>query len=142
MEFTIDPQNQTFNVLDGVVYNKDMTTLIWYPGGKSWHFDIPDFVTSLRRSAFSGGLITSVDMSDSIITTGFDVFSFCENLESVKLSSNLEIISSYDYDGHEIHAQRHPQYDDRWTMYLKQDGAFSANLDRLDTDPYARLHKD
>lgn len=54
-EFTIDENSQYFRVLDGVLYDKNMKTLIAYPPAKkSDVYTIPYGVTKLFRSSTNG----------------------------------------------------------------------------------------
>ena len=48
----VDPSNTAYSSQDGVLYDKAMTVLIQYPGGKSGGFDIPNSVTSIGSYAF------------------------------------------------------------------------------------------
>lgn len=49
---------------DGVVYNGDMTELVYFPAGVAGTFTVPDTVESIGRAAFSGTHLTSVDIAD------------------------------------------------------------------------------
>ena len=47
-EYRVDEDNENYTVVDGVLYNKDMTVLVRYPEGKKdTTFRIPDGVTSM-----------------------------------------------------------------------------------------------
>jgi hypothetical protein len=48
----VDEGNSAYSSQDGVLYNKDQTTLVMYPTGKSGSFIIPDGVTEILYSAF------------------------------------------------------------------------------------------
>ena len=43
----VDPENPNYTSIDGVLYNKNVTKLIAYPGGLSGSFIIPDGVTEI-----------------------------------------------------------------------------------------------
>ena len=45
--------NLNFSAVDGVLFNKNQTTIIQYPNGKSGSYTIPASVTSIETSAFS-----------------------------------------------------------------------------------------
>ena len=53
-EINVDDGNAEYSSLDGVMFDKNWTTLILYPRGKPGSYTIPDSVTSLGRGAFSG----------------------------------------------------------------------------------------
>ena len=44
---TVDAQNAFYSSVDGVLFNKDQTTLIQYPEGKTGSYTIPNSVTSI-----------------------------------------------------------------------------------------------
>jgi hypothetical protein len=49
---TVDGQNAFYSSLDGVLFNKSLTTLIQYPGGKAGNYAIPESVTYIGDGAF------------------------------------------------------------------------------------------
>ena len=67
----------------GVLFNKDMTTLVQCPGAFA-AYTIPDSVTSIGGSAFRGcSSLTSVTIPDSVTSIGEWAFSGCDNLTDV-----------------------------------------------------------
>ncbi len=50
----LDAENPHYTCQDDVLYNKDMTELICFPGGKGGDFEIPESVLKLRYEAFFG----------------------------------------------------------------------------------------
>ncbi|MCR5125486.1 MAG: leucine-rich repeat domain-containing protein [Treponema sp.] len=51
IEINVVEENPNFTSIDGVLYKKDLTRLIWFPCGKS-SVSIPDTVTSFDEGAF------------------------------------------------------------------------------------------
>ncbi|MCX6650723.1 MAG: fibronectin type III domain-containing protein [Methanomassiliicoccales archaeon] len=49
----VDAANQNFTSVDGVLYNKNVTILIQFPGGKAGEMVIPESVTSVGSRAFN-----------------------------------------------------------------------------------------
>ncbi len=77
---TVDENNKNLSSADGVVYNKDKTTLIIYPEGKTTAI-IPDGVTTIADDAFAGCInLTSVTIPDSVTSIDYDAFDGCDNL--------------------------------------------------------------
>jgi hypothetical protein len=74
---TIDSRNRNFAVTDGVLFSKDMSTLVSYPAGKrAGSYTIPSSVTTIKAYAFSGNThLTSVTIPSSVTTIERHTFS-------------------------------------------------------------------
>ncbi len=85
----VSENNAAYSSQDGVLFNKDKTTLIQYPGGKSGAYTIPDSVTSIGSYAFYYcRSLTSVTIPDSVTSIGYGAFSNCNMLEIVFFRGN------------------------------------------------------
>ena len=86
--------NDYFCSLEGVLYNKDLTTLIQYPiDKKQSNFEIPSTVTSIAPNAFAYcNNIKSIQMHDNVLNIGTAAFSDCRFLSSIILSNSLRMI--------------------------------------------------
>ena len=82
--------NSNYCSVDGVLFNKDKTTLIQYPGGKQGAYTIPNSVTSIVSSAFEGcrGL-TSVTIPNSVTSIGMSAFYGCSGLTSIEIPNSV-----------------------------------------------------
>ena len=91
----VEEGNETFSSHDGVLYNKDQTQLVVYPGGRAGAFEIPDTVTSLAITCFEFNLgLTSVKLSSGIKTIGERAFFRCENLVEASIPEGVEVIDT------------------------------------------------
>lgn len=84
-EFRVAKSNPAFAVRDGVLYSRDMKTLLAYPVGKTEKtFTVPDSVTIIEGWAFywCTGL-TSVTIPASVTSIGNWAFYDCDSLKSV-----------------------------------------------------------
>ena len=88
----VSPDNITYSSEDGVLFNKDKTTLIRYPAGKSQTtYTMPDSVKNIQgdaayfNGAFSYSLLTSIVIPSSVTSIGASVFA----------SSNIITITIY-----------------------------------------------
>jgi hypothetical protein len=50
---TVDALNHSYSSMDGVLFNKEQSTLISFPGGKGGSYRIPDGVASISEWAFA-----------------------------------------------------------------------------------------
>ena len=89
---SVAEKNQHYAALDGVLYSKDMTTLICCPGGKS-AVTIPDSVTSIGGSAFSNcGSLTDITIPAGVTSIGDSAFYGCDSLISVTIPDSVTSI--------------------------------------------------
>lgn len=79
----------------GVIFTEDRKTLISYPKLREGHYDIPDGTETIWTDAFSGGLISSVKIADSVYDIGDKAFSGCEHLENIEFGKGIINYSHY-----------------------------------------------
>ncbi len=82
---TVEPENPRYCDIDGVLFNKDKTSLIQYPTGRlTPNYAIPNSVTSIGSLAFWGGAgLTSITIPNSVTNIGQSAFSDCMGLTSI-----------------------------------------------------------
>ena len=88
-EFTIDPNHMHYAVVDGVLYSKDMKTLICYPGGKKGSvFTIPDEITYLFDASIGkNSFLTHVIVPSTVVgASGFGYLSSITNVTLFRCS--------------------------------------------------------
>ena len=127
--YTVDKNNKTYTAVDGILYKKDMKTLLSCPATKTTftnkgEFTVPDSVEviadgaftgckgltkinmpkglkTLGNGAFSGSGLTTVELPESIDAIGSNTFSDLSNLTSVEIPSTVKIIGDHAFANNE-----------------------------------------
>ena len=97
----VDAGNNSYSAQDGVLYNKNKTTLIQYPAAKKDStFTIPNSVTNIEDWAFdSCENLASITIPNSVTNIGSYAFCDCKSLTSVTIPNsvtNIEDRAFYD----------------------------------------------
>lgn len=89
-EILVEEGNPNYVSVDGVLYTRDMKTLVAYPVKKAGTFVVPDGVTKIENYAFCdcAGL-TAVTLPDSLETIGSSAFHDCTGLTSVMIPDSV-----------------------------------------------------
>ncbi len=92
--------NPNYSSKDGVLFNKQQTTLIQCPGGMQGEYVIPNSVTSIGDRAFYGRkYLTSVTIPNSVTSIGQYAFSWCSSLTSVTIGNSVTSIGNSAFMG-------------------------------------------
>ena len=77
-DISVAEDNADFSSVDGVLFNKDRTTLVCCPAGKSGGYTIPDGVKNIGASSFNDcSRLSAINIPDSLTSIGFDAFLDC-----------------------------------------------------------------
>ncbi|MCH5218788.1 MAG: leucine-rich repeat domain-containing protein [Muribaculaceae bacterium] len=94
----IDPENPYFTSVDGVVYDKEVSTLLIAPGGKNT-ITIPDGVKTIAKNSFAyAENIENVYFSDTVERIEEYAFYRCHSRINLHLSNNLKYIGPYAFE--------------------------------------------
>ena len=93
--------NQSYKDVDGVLYNKNMTTLVKYPAQKTaTTFTVPDGVTKVDyNSVDCNTSLQKVVLPDSVKEVRMDAFSGCSKLSEVTLPEQCESVGQFAFSG-------------------------------------------
>ena len=88
-------RNPSFTAVDGVLYDKQGSQLICYPAGKQGLCAVPQVVTSIGDSAFSGCYsLMNITFPTELASIGNSAFAFCTLLTSITLPAGITYIGS------------------------------------------------
>lgn len=89
--FHVAQENPNYTAIDGVLFDKDMTTLLRYPEAKAdASYTVPDSCRSIADWAFIGARsLEEIDLAN-VQTIGEDAFYYCVGLKSVEIPEGIE----------------------------------------------------
>ena len=113
--------NGSYRSIEGILYDIDVSEIVWMPVGKTGEVKLPNTITSIGDYAFRGCLFTSfvmsnsveemgqaafygssvqkVVMSDALLTVPTATFQQCTDLTEVHLGTDTEQLGEYVFDG-------------------------------------------
>jgi sugar lactone lactonase YvrE len=92
---TVDPLNIFLAGVDGVLFDRDIRTLIQFPGGRSGSYTIPNSVTNIADAAFSNCRnLTRVDTGNNVLNIGNQTFTDCISLSTVTIPDSVVAIGN------------------------------------------------
>ena len=95
IDISVSISNSFYSSLNGVMFNKDQTVLLQYPGGKSGAYSIPDSVSIIGREAFMMCRgITCVTVPSGVTSIDADAFGYCSDLAGVYFRGNAPSIGA------------------------------------------------
>lgn len=91
-DFIVHPDNPFYKDIDGILFSKDQSTLIFYPSEKKTEeYSIPSFVNSIEQGAFLGQrYLKTLNVPETVTEIGDRAFSY-SSLEEVNFSPTTTI---------------------------------------------------
>ena len=97
-EINVDSSNSKYSSQDGVLFNKDKTSLIKCPEGKTGAFSIPTSVNDIGDAAFYAcSKLTSVFIPNSVGRIQNWAFAECSSLTAITISNSVYNIFDYTF---------------------------------------------
>ena len=90
----VGEHNVSYRTMDGVLFNKNQTILIQFPGGKTGDYAVPDGVASIWNSAFNLCALTRVTIPASVTSLKPQAFASCASLKEIYFKGDAPDIDS------------------------------------------------
>jgi uncharacterized repeat protein (TIGR02543 family) len=88
-EITVDGMNLNYQSVEGVLFNKSLSTMVAFPSGRSGEYKIPESVTRIIASAFEGSKkISTVYLPQNLNSVDYGAFWNCTSLRGAYFSGN------------------------------------------------------
>lgn len=84
--------NPRFSSVDGVLFDKEATSILWFPLGKTGDYRLPATVTAIGENAFYGTKIASLEIPPSVTSIGRGAFAG-SSLAEIAFPDNMTNIS-------------------------------------------------
>jgi hypothetical protein len=92
----VDPNNPFYSVTNGVLFDKNQTTLLACGGGVAGTYVIPDTVTAIGTDAFMGcSALTNVVFPNGLTSIGDPAFADCDNLTTLTIPATVNFLGDY-----------------------------------------------
>lgn len=98
---TVNPDNPYVVSIEDVIYNKEITELLYYPTGKKQEvFEIPEGIQKINDdSCRDNNYIKEIILPDSVTYIGYWAFINDKKLEKVNISESCETIGQFAFSG-------------------------------------------
>ena len=91
-KINVSESNLNYSSDDGILYNRDKTSLIKCPLGKKGEVEILNSVTRIANFAFCKCTgLTSIEIPEGITSIGYDAFMGCTGLTSIVIEENISV---------------------------------------------------
>ncbi len=100
MGINVAEGNSKYVSVDGVLFDKGMTTLLKYPEASFiTDYTIPEGVDYIATGAFRNSAVTNVVVPASVNKIGYGAFEMCESLRNLVLPNSVSIIEPGAFEG-------------------------------------------
>ena len=92
-EIKVEAGNTAFTSIDGVLFNKEKTTLLTFPFANTANYQVPVGTTKIAPSAFSEcNKLASIQFPNTLIEIGSEAFYKCLKLENITLPNSITAV--------------------------------------------------
>ena len=134
LSITLDPGNSNFSMEDGVLFNKEKTSLVAFPGGKTGsEYTVPSGVTSIANGAFYVTGLKKITLPSGVASIGDQTFAFCRSLTDLTCQGEApQTVGNNLFQGDttpitvHVPANEKPNYETAFSAYLPSQLTFDA----------------
>jgi hypothetical protein len=100
MSINVDPANPNYTSLDGVLYSKNLTSLVAFPTGRTGDYRLPDGVTHINAISMRGTRLSSLTLPESVTSLGWDIWGTISgpNIHSIIFEGNAPLVTNVNND--------------------------------------------
>ena len=100
IEITVSYGNSAYGSSNGILFNKDLTTIMQCPGGWTGDYIVSDSVTNIGSGAFSGcNQLSSIQIPDRVMDIGERAFEACSGLTNAVIGNSVAAIRYRAFEG-------------------------------------------
>lgn len=95
-KFVVSGLNSSFSSAGGVLFSKDQTVILKFPGGMTGRYSIPPTVTRIGTGAFKDcNMLAGISIPAGVTEIGSSAFASCHRLEDLTLPDSIVTIGSF-----------------------------------------------
>ena len=120
-EIILSPENEHLTLSDGVLFTKDMTKLILYPGKKDGEsYTVPEGVKVLGNQAFSGAdKLKEINLPTTIEKIDTQAFWHCRSLKDIIIPKSVKELGNITFNGSNVEHMYYMGTEDEWQSVIK-----------------------
>ena len=96
--FYMDSGHPDMKASGGIIFSKDMTSLVLFPSGRTGHYDLNDKVVEICQNAFAYSSLTSIYLSNKLERIDKEAFDCARNLTTVVFPNSLRSIGRFSFN--------------------------------------------
>ena len=97
---TISENHPYLKSIDGILYDKNVSKLLFVPVGYKGDVTLPNTIKAIPNEAFyDRASITSITIPEGVVSIGHEAFSGCSSLEHLSLPNSISSIGSRAFPG-------------------------------------------
>lgn len=91
----LSPDNESYTLVDGVLFTKDMKTLVLCPSKRIGAYIIPDGVTHIAENAFYHSNLSEVRFPETLIEIGKNAFRHSSQIKKINIPNSVTTIKEW-----------------------------------------------